>query len=130
METPEAKILAGKVRAELYRVSHVANQLIKNSYSRCNKLLMQIERHSISLSSEVGELSLSVRARNSLKNAEIITIKDLIQKTETELLRLPRFGRKSINEIREKLNMRGFSLGTDLDQTWSENLENKEDQND
>ncbi len=51
----------------------------------------------------VNELELSVRAANCLKNANIKTIADLVQKTETEMLRTKNFGKKSLNEIKEIL---------------------------
>ena len=52
---------------------------------------------------KVEELELSVRSANCLKNENIVYIGDLVQKTESELLRTPNFGRKSLNEIREVL---------------------------
>jgi ribosomal protein L17 len=51
----------------------------------------------------VEELELSVRSYNCLKNANIQTIGDLVQKTEAEMLRTKNFGRKSLNEIKEIL---------------------------
>ncbi len=63
---------------------------------------------------KVGELELSVRSANCLKNAEIKTIRDLIQKTEAEMLKTKNFGRKSLNEIKEILTEMGLNLGMDL----------------
>ncbi|MEC4688308.1 MAG: DNA-directed RNA polymerase subunit alpha [Nitrospirota bacterium] len=63
----------------------------------------------------VNELELSVRAANCLKNANIKTIADLVQKTEMEMLRTKNFGKKSLNEIKEILAEMGLSLGTKLD---------------
>ena len=60
----------------------------------------------------VNELELSVRAANCLKNANIRTISDLVQKTESEMLKTKNFGRKSLNEIKEILSEMGLSLGT------------------
>ena len=62
----------------------------------------------------VHELELSVRAANCLKNANIKTIADLVQKTESEMLRTKNFGRKSLNEIKEILSEMGLSLGMKL----------------
>ncbi|MBI3610652.1 MAG: DNA-directed RNA polymerase subunit alpha [Nitrospirae bacterium] len=63
----------------------------------------------------VHELELSVRAANCLKNADIKTIADLVQKTESEMLRTKNFGRKSLNEIKEILSEMGLSLGMKID---------------
>ena len=62
-------------------------------------------------------LELSVRTSNCLKNANIRTIGDLIQRTEEELIKIRNFGRRSLQEIKEKLKEWGLSLGmTDFSQ--------------
>jgi len=63
----------------------------------------------------VHELELSVRAANCLKNANIKTIGDLVQRSESEMLRTKNFGRKSLNEIKEILTEMGLSLGMKVD---------------
>jgi len=63
----------------------------------------------------VDELELSVRSCNCLKNANIKTIADLVQKTEHEMLKTKNFGRKSLNEIKEILNSMGLSFGMRVD---------------
>jgi DNA-directed RNA polymerase subunit alpha len=63
----------------------------------------------------VEELELSVRSANCLKNAEILKIYQLVQKTETEMLKTKNFGRKSLNEIKEVLSEMGLSLGMKLE---------------
>ena len=63
----------------------------------------------------VDELELSVRSSNCLKNAEITSIYQLVQKTDTEMLKTKNFGRKSLNEIKEVLATMELSLGMDLD---------------
>ena len=63
----------------------------------------------------VDELELSVRSANCLKNANIKTIYELVQKTEGEMLRTKNFGRKSLNEIKEVLSTMGLSFGMKLD---------------
>ena len=63
----------------------------------------------------VEELELSVRSYNCLKNANIKTIADLVQKTEQEMLRTKNFGRKSLNEIKEILSTMGLRLGMRVD---------------
>jgi DNA-directed RNA polymerase subunit alpha len=68
------------------------------------------------LDKSVEELELSVRSYNCLKNANIRTIRELVQKTEGEMLKTKNFGRKSLNEIKEILAGMGLSLGMRLDQ--------------
>jgi DNA-directed RNA polymerase subunit alpha len=68
------------------------------------------------LDKSVEELELSVRSYNCLKNANIRTIRELVQKTEGEMLKTKNFGRKSLNEIKEILGSMGLSLGMRLDQ--------------
>jgi DNA-directed RNA polymerase subunit alpha len=68
------------------------------------------------LDRSVEELELSVRSYNCLKNANIRTIWELVQKTEAEMLRTKNFGRKSLNEIKEILHGMGLSLGMRLNQ--------------
>ncbi len=63
----------------------------------------------------VNELELSVRAANCLKNAGIETIAEMVQKTESEMLKTKNFGRKSLNEIKEILSEMGLSLGLKVD---------------
>ncbi len=67
------------------------------------------------LNRSVEELELSVRSYNCLKNANIQTIGDLVQKTEAEMLRTKNFGRKSLNEIKEILGNLGLGFGMKLD---------------
>ena len=62
------------------------------------------------------ELELSVRSYNCLKNANIQTIGELVQKTEAEMLKTKNFGRKSLNEIKEILAQMGLSLGMKIDE--------------
>jgi len=67
------------------------------------------------LNRSVEELELSVRSYNCLKNANIQTIGDLVQKTEAEMLRTKNFGRKSLNEIKEILGGLGLGFGMKVD---------------
>jgi DNA-directed RNA polymerase subunit alpha len=67
------------------------------------------------LAKSVDEMELSVRSYNCLKNANIRTIGELVQKTEVEMLKTKNFGRKSLNEIKEILASMGLSLGMKLD---------------
>ncbi len=68
------------------------------------------------LNRSVEELELSVRSYNCLKNANIQTIGELVQKTEAEMLKTKNFGRKSLNEIKEILASMGLSLGMRIDE--------------
>ena len=63
----------------------------------------------------VDELELSVRSYNCLKNADISTIADLVQRTEQEMLRTKNFGRKSLNEIKEIISIMGLHLNMKVD---------------
>jgi DNA-directed RNA polymerase subunit alpha len=64
----------------------------------------------------VEELELSVRSYNCLKNANIQTIAELVQKTDSEMLKTRNFGRKSLNEIKEILEEMGLQLGMKVDE--------------
>jgi len=68
------------------------------------------------LNRSVEELELSVRSYNCLKNANIQTIGELVQKSEAEMLKTKNFGRKSLNEIKEILASMGLSLGMKIDE--------------
>ncbi len=72
---------------------------------------------------KVDELELSVRSANCLKNDNIVYIGDLIQKTESEMLRTPNFGRKSLNEIKAVLAEMGLHLGMEVAGWPPENIE-------
>src|SRR4029077_17680772 len=68
------------------------------------------------LDKSVEELELSVRSYNCLKNANIRTIRELVQKTEGEMLKTKNFGCKSLNEIKEILVKMGLALGMKFDE--------------
>jgi DNA-directed RNA polymerase subunit alpha len=77
---------------------------------------VQVEQPSPGVVSEsihksVEELELSVRSYNCLKNANIRTIHELVQKSEAEMLKTKNFGRKSLNEIKDILQSMGLGLG-------------------
>ncbi len=67
------------------------------------------------LNMSVNEIELSVRAANCLNNANITTVGQLAMKTESEMLKYRNFGKKSLNEIKEKLVQHGLSLGMQFD---------------
>ena len=77
----------------------------------------------VNLLRKVEELELSVRSANCLKNDEIIYIGDLVQKTESEMLRTPNFGRKSLNEIKEILATMSLELGMKIEGWPPANIE-------
>ncbi len=72
---------------------------------------------------KVDELELSVRSANCLKNDNIVYIGDLVQRTETDMLRTPNFGRKSLNEIKEVLESMGLHLGMQVEGWPPENID-------
>ena len=78
-----------------------------------DEVMVDRERETLNenLNRSVDELELSVRSYNCLKNANIQTIAELVQKTEAEMLKTKNFGRKSLNEIKEILTSMGLSLG-------------------
>jgi DNA-directed RNA polymerase subunit alpha len=95
-EEDEAEIAGAEEASAVYSES---------SYSSVNDNLFK----------NVDELELSVRSYNCLKNANIKTIAELVQKTEPEMLKTKNFGRKSLNEIKEILGRMGLHLGMKLD---------------
>jgi DNA-directed RNA polymerase subunit alpha len=76
------------------------------------------------LNMSVNEIELSVRAANCLNNANITTVGELAMKTEQEMLKYRNFGKKSLNEIKDKLEALGLSLGMKFDERL---LETKKD---
>ncbi|HVU38267.1 MAG TPA: DNA-directed RNA polymerase subunit alpha [Opitutales bacterium] len=72
------------------------------------------------LNMSVNEIELSVRAANCLNNANITTVGELAMKTEQEMLKYRNFGKKSLNEIKQKLEQLGLSLGMKFDERMLE----------
>jgi DNA-directed RNA polymerase subunit alpha len=66
------------------------------------------------LAKNIDELDLSVRSANSLKNANIHTLRDLVRRTEKDMLETKNFGKKSLEEVQEVLDRLGLSLGMDV----------------
>ena len=66
------------------------------------------------LAKNIDELDLSVRSANSLKNANIHTLRDLVRRTEKDMLETKNFGRKSLEEVQEVLDKLGLSFGMDV----------------
>jgi DNA-directed RNA polymerase subunit alpha len=83
----------------------IADEPVERAINQMNEVLNR----------SVEELELSVRSYNCLKNANIQTIGDLVQKSEAEMLRTKNFGRKSLNEIKEILDNLHLSFGMRFD---------------
>jgi DNA-directed RNA polymerase subunit alpha len=77
------------------------------------------------LNMSVNEIELSVRAANCLNNANITSVGQLALKSEAEMLKYRNFGKKSLNEIKEKLASLGLALGMNIDPTLLESKEEK-----
>jgi DNA-directed RNA polymerase subunit alpha len=86
-------------------VAELAEEPAERALSQMNEVLNR----------SVEELELSVRSYNCLKNANIQSIGDLVQKSEAEMLRTKNFGRKSLNEIKEILASLGLTFGMKFD---------------
>src|SRR4029079_9558411 len=67
------------------------------------------------LNQTIQELDLSVRANNCLESAKIQTVRDLVKKTDADLLKVRSFGKTSLREVKRRLADMGLSLGMDLD---------------
>jgi DNA-directed RNA polymerase subunit alpha len=91
--------------AEDYAFEQQANE-VSEEQNKLRKLLNM----------SVNEIELSVRAANCLNNANITTVGELAMKTEQEMLKYRNFGKKSLNEIKDKLEALGLSLGMKFDE--------------
>src|SRR5215212_7811912 len=94
--------------------SDVANEDAVAALRDANKALIDPELQS-KLSQTIQELDLSVRANNCLESAKIQTVRDLVKKTDADLLKVRSFGKTSLREVKRKLADMGLSLGMDLD---------------
>lgn len=74
-----------------------------------------VKQWDLNLFRKVEDMDLSVRAANCLKGEGVIYIADLVQKNESKLLKMPNFGRKSLNEIKNILKEMGLSLDMHLE---------------
>ncbi len=88
------------------------------SSSRASQQQVSQEKNKLKklLNMSVNEIELSVRAANCLNNANITTVGQLAMKTEAEMLKYRNFGKKSLNEIKDKLEALGLSLGMKFDE--------------
>src|SRR5215210_8049530 len=94
--------------------SDVANEDAMQALRDANKAMIDPELQS-KLSQTIQELDLSVRANNCLESAKIQTVRDLVKKTDADLLKVRSFGKTSLREVKRKLADLGLSLGMDLD---------------
>jgi DNA-directed RNA polymerase subunit alpha len=94
--------------------SDVANDEAITALRDANKALIDPELQQ-KLNMTVQELDLSVRANNCLESAKIQNVRDLVKKTDADLLKVRSFGKTSLREVKRKLADMGLSLGMDLD---------------
>ena len=94
--------------------SDTANEEAISALRDANKAMIDPELQS-KLNMSVQELDLSVRANNCLESAKIGTVRDLVRKTDADLLKVRSFGKTSLREVKRKLADMGLSLGMDLD---------------
>jgi len=99
----------------LYEQSRDENLVVEDpSTSSYNVKNLEVSKVSTMLSRPIAELELSVRARNCLDGASILTLGDLVSLSENEVMNLKNLGKTSLNEIKSKLAERGLSLGMQL----------------
>src|SRR5688500_8491444 len=91
-----------------------ANEEAISALRDANKAMIDPELQS-KLNMSVQELDLSVRANNCLESAKIGTVRDLVKKTDADLLKVRSFGKTSLREVKRRLADMGLSLGMDLD---------------
>jgi DNA-directed RNA polymerase subunit alpha len=109
-----AKLLKDHMMIFINFEEEIEPSMIGSSSSEDRSGKPQIRNENLNRS--VEELELSVRSYNCLKNANIQSIGELVQKTEAEMLKTKNFGRKSLNEIKEILATMGLSLGMKIDE--------------
>jgi DNA-directed RNA polymerase subunit alpha len=109
-----AKLLKDHMTIFINFEEEIEPSMIGSSSSEDRSGKPQIRNENLNRS--VEELELSVRSYNCLKNANIQSIGELVQKTEAEMLKTKNFGRKSLNEIKEILATMGLSLGMKIDE--------------
>jgi DNA-directed RNA polymerase subunit alpha len=102
--------------------SDTASDEALNSMRDANKAQMDPELEQ-KLNMTIQELDLSVRANNCLESAKIQTVRDLVKKTDADLLKVRSFGKTSLREVKRKLADMGLSLGMDLDAVQQANQE-------
>jgi DNA-directed RNA polymerase subunit alpha len=94
--------------------TELANDDAVNALRDANKAMVDPDLQQ-KLNMTIQELDLSVRANNCLESAKISTVRDLVRKTDSDLLKVRSFGKTSLREVKRKLADLGLSLGMDLD---------------
>jgi DNA-directed RNA polymerase subunit alpha len=94
--------------------SETVNEDALTALRDANKAMIDPELQN-KLNMTIQELDLSVRANNCLESAKIQTVRDLVKKTDADLLKVRSFGKTSLREVKRKLADMGLSLGMDLD---------------
>src|SRR5688572_27002311 len=94
--------------------SETVNEDALTALRDANKAMIDPELQN-KLNMTIQELDLSVRANNCLESAKIQTVRDLVKKTDSDLLKVRSFGKTSLREVKRKLADMGLSLGMDLD---------------
>jgi len=98
------KIQFYEKKTRIHEILHDLNEELEKELTPFGKILLK----------KVDELELSVRSANCLKNENIYFIGELLQRSEYEMLLMPNFGRKSLNEIKEVLSTMGLAFGMNL----------------
>lgn len=108
------EILITKTEGELLRIPGIGLKSLEEIKARLAERELQLSKRSKKIFErevfEIDNLNLPVRITNALKIERIYSIEALIKKTEEELLRIPDIGRKSLEEIKEALNKKGYQL--------------------
>jgi len=108
----EAVVYASKIIAEHLKVFNIFDVTpIAEPTENVDEEVLRIRKE---LKREIEELELSVRSYNCLQSADIITISDLVGYEESEMLKFRNFGRKSLNELNDKLSKIGLHFGMDV----------------
>ena len=115
------------IAQDVYKLPVGVNRLVETKPSLTWKILgwfafpLRLLRLRKLLNMSVNEIELSVRAANCLNNANITTVGELAMKSEQEMLKYRNFGKKSLNEIKDKLEQLGLSLGMKIDERLLDN---------
>ena len=116
----DLQVIGNKQLITLYVLGEVSSlngslpALIKRS-SKSKTNVLSLDLHNADEDDKsIEELELGVRAYNCLKNANIYTLKDLVMKTESDLLKTKHFGRKSLQQVKHVLESMGLSLGMEV----------------
>ncbi len=112
IDPPDAVAHAAKIFKDQIQIFSTFREEFEEAEPKIDKETEKINEY---LLMNVDDLELSVRSSNCLKNANIRTVADLIQKTEADLLKTRNFGKKSLNEIKTILADMNLSLGTKID---------------